>query len=206
MVLALDQPITFDEFVDLLPKDGLYELIDGAIVEVKPTGAHTKVASLIARKFWAEIEKEQSPYLVSQTCYVKPQVDRAGYLPDLVVLDERLIEDEPRWDKDATITKGATSRLVVEITSTNWRDDYERKLPDYEEMGIAEYWIVDYLALGASRHIGSPKRPIITIYQLVEGEYQFHQFREDEPVESLVFPGLKLTINSILVALKKQRS
>ncbi|MUL36975.1 hypothetical protein BWI75_11615 [Gloeocapsopsis sp. AAB1 = 1H9] len=47
--------------------------------------------------------------------------------------------------------------LVVEIISTNWRDDYLKKLADYEVLGIPEYWIVDYLALGAARYIGTPK-------------------------------------------------
>ena len=30
---------------------------------------------------------------------------------------------------------------VVEVVSTNWRDDYHNKFGDYEEMGIPEYWI-----------------------------------------------------------------
>jgi len=46
--------------------------------------------------------------------------------------------------------------------STNWRDDYYNKLRDYvriasrrEEMGIEEYWIIDYAALGARKFIGT---------------------------------------------------
>jgi len=34
-----------------------------------------------------------------------------------------------------------------------------KKLADYEALGIVEYWIVDYLALGASRYTGKPKQP-----------------------------------------------
>ena len=43
-------------------------------------------------------------------------------------------------------------------------------------MEIAEYWIVDYRALGAVRHIGKPKQPTITICKLIEGEYQVEKF------------------------------
>ena len=68
-------------------------------------------------------------------------------------------------------------QLAVEVASTNWRDDYLYKLSEYESLGIAEYWIVDYLALGAARYIGSPKTPTVSIYSLVGEEYQLQQFR-----------------------------
>jgi len=29
---------------------------------------------------------------------------------------------------------------------TNWRDDYYDKFRDYEDIGIMEYWLVDYAA------------------------------------------------------------
>jgi Uma2 family endonuclease len=71
---------------------------------------------------------------------------------------------------------------------------------DYEALGIPEYWIVDYLGLGGSRYIGSPKQPTLSVYQLVEGEYQIKLFRESEKVESLVFPELNLTAKQIFNA------
>lgn len=207
MVQALERSLTFDEFLESYPDDeNLYELINGVIVPVKPTGPHGRVAGLIARKFWAAIEEQNLPFFILQTCYVKPQSDKAGYLPDLVVLDERTIDEDPRWLKDSTITKAASAPIVIEVASTNWRDDYERKLPDYEEMGISEYWIVDYLALGAIRHIGHPKQPVITVYQLLDGEYQFTQFRGDEPIRSLIFPNLQLSVNQILAALTPRKA
>jgi len=60
--------------------------------------------------------------------------------------------------------------MVVEVVSTNWRDDYHKKLADYEEMGIPEYWIVDYAALGGRSFIGNPKQPTLSIYSLIEEE------------------------------------
>jgi Uma2 family endonuclease len=47
--------------------------------------------------------------------------------------------------------------LVIEVVSTNWRDDYLLKVADYEEMGVPEYWIVVYLGLGGRRFIGKKK-------------------------------------------------
>ncbi len=73
-----------------------------------------------------------------------------------------------------------------------------KKLVDYEALGIVEYWIVDYLALGASRYTGKPKQPTVSVYCLVEGEYKVTQFQDDRPIESLVFSELNLTGNQIV--------
>ena len=88
--------------------------------------------------------------------------------------------------------------LVVEIVSTNWRDDYQRKAADYEEMGIPEFWIVDYLGLGGRRYIGTPKRPTFSVYQWVDGEYQVSLFRGNQAIASPTFPTLELTLAQVL--------
>lgn len=98
--------------------------------------------------------------------------------------------------------------MVVEVVSTNWSDDYALKLEDYESLGIPEYWIVDYLGLGCRRFIGNPKQPTISIYQLIEGEYQVRQFRgsdacdnpSGERIQSPAFPELNLTAEQIFRA------
>ncbi|MCA1990719.1 MAG: Uma2 family endonuclease, partial [Coleofasciculus sp. S288] len=74
------------------------------------------------------------------------------------------------------------------------------KARDYEEMGIPEYWIVDYLGLGGRRFIGNPKQPTFSVYQLVEGEYQVTQFRGDNRIESPTFPELNLTAQQVFSA------
>ena len=87
---------------------------------------------------------------------------------------------------------------MVEVVSTNWRDDYGYKLIDYEAMGIREYWIIDYLGIGGVRFIGYPKQATISIYQLVNGEYQVQHFRGKDLIDkSLIFPELNLTVEQI---------
>ncbi|MFY7802175.1 MAG: Uma2 family endonuclease [Limnoraphis robusta] len=93
--------------------------------------------------------------------------------------------------------QGSSIPLIVEVVSTNWRDDYAHKMIDYEALGIPEYWIVDYLGLGGRRYIGSPKQPTLSVYQLVEGEYKIKLFRDSERVESAVFPEFNLTAKQI---------
>ena len=57
--------------------------------------------------------------------------------------------------------------------------------------------MIDYLGLGGSRYIGSPKQPTLSVYQLIEGEYQINLFRGDKRIESWVFPELTLTAQQI---------
>jgi Uma2 family endonuclease len=108
--------------------------------------------------------------------------------------------NEPLWKKSATVVQGASIVMVIEVVSTNWRDDYLTKLKDYEEMRIPEYWIVDYLGIGGRRFIGNPKQPTILVHELIDGEYQVTAFRADDRVISPTFPDLNLTANQIFEA------
>jgi Uma2 family endonuclease len=131
---------------------------------------------------------------------VKPYRDKSGYEPDVIVLDRQAVKLEPRWESESIITLGSSVCLIVEVVSTNWHDDYALKLEDYETMGIQEYWIADYLGLGGRRYIGNPKQPTLSVYQLVNGEYQIRQFRGNERIESRTFPQLNLTAQQIFSA------
>jgi Uma2 family endonuclease len=86
------------------------------------------------------------------------------------------------------------------VVSSNWQNDYSRKLEDYETLGIPEYWIADHVGLGGKRYIGSPKQPTLSICVLVNGQYEIQQLRGDEPIVSPTFPGLKLTAAQLLNA------
>jgi Uma2 family endonuclease len=131
---------------------------------------------------------------------VKPLRDESGYEPDVIILDRLSLRDEPRWEAESIVTMGSSVRLIVEVVSTNWRDDYCLTSANYEEMGIPEYWIVDYLSLGGRRFIGNPKQPTLSIYQRVDGEYQVSQFRGNNRLESPGFPQLNLTAESVFRA------
>jgi len=203
MIQVLQKEISFDEFIVWYPEktDKRYELHNGVIVEMpKPKGPHSKMGGFISGKLFVEIERLQLPYYIPRECVIKSDDEKSGYEPDVIVLDEAAIDHEPRWDAESIITQGRSIKLVIEIVSTNWRDDYFRKLGEYEQMGIPEYWIFDYLALGGKNFLGNPKQPTISVYSLVEGEYQITQFRGDDFLKSPSFPELNLTVNQIFQA------
>lgn len=194
---------TFDEFIEWYPENSgcHYELHDGEIVEMpKPTGKHSKVTGFTIGELSFEIRRLKLPYFIPKECVVRAEDKRSGYEPDVIVLDESTIADDSRWAKESVVTKGRSVRLVIEVVSTNWADDYAKKLEEYESLGIAEYWIVDYLGLGGKRFIGSPKAPTVSVYQLIDGEYQVKQFRGSERIESPIFSELTLTVEQIVQA------
>ena len=199
MVRAVLRSLTFEEFLEWYPEDGKrYELIDGEIVEMRPVGDHEEIAGLITRKLDREIERLDYPFFVPKTCCIKPKSDIDGYVPDIAILERRQLQFEPLWKKASTIARGTSVCLVVEVVSTNWHDDYARKLEDYENLGIQEYWIVDYRALGGRRYIGFPKQKTVSVYSMVAGEYQLQKFRVGDTIASTVFPELSFPAAEIL--------
>ncbi|OCQ98520.1 hypothetical protein BCD67_07945 [Oscillatoriales cyanobacterium USR001] len=195
--------VTFDEFIAWYPEnsENHYELHNGVIIEMpKATGKHSQVGGFTSGWLFVEIQRLKLPYFIPTECVIKSIRSDSSYEPDIIVLNKETIQDDPRWERESIITKGTSISLVVEVVSTNWRDDYALKLEEYEALGIQEYWIVDYLGLGGRRFIGNPKQPTFSVYQLVEGEYQIQQFRGSDRIESSTFPELQLTAEQIFAA------
>ena len=116
-------------------------------------------------------------------------------LPDVAVVPVDAIEN-----LQTSAVLSVPAPLVVEIVSSNWRDDYLTKLAEYEALGIPEYWIVDYQGLGGTRYIGRPKQPTLSVYALTEGEYQVTRFCQGETVTSPTFPDLELPVDQVFRA------
>jgi Uma2 family endonuclease len=199
--LAKTQPVTFDDFAQWKPENGLYELHDGVIVEMpQPLGKHEEVKGFLSTELVFEYRRLNFPYFLPSQAFVKMNSAESAYLPDILVLNRPNLLNESLWERQSTVTQGASIPLVVEVVSTNWRVDYLTKVKDYEEIGISEYWIVDYLGLGGRRFIGNPKQPTILIHELIEGEYQVTSFQRDERILSPTFPELVLTANQVFQA------
>jgi Uma2 family endonuclease len=196
---------SFDEFIEWYPENATrkYELHDGEIIEVPPaTGDHTGIISLLIRLIILEIEKLSLPYLVSSSTFVKTPNAKSAYIPDLLVINNDNLKNEPLWRKQSTLIYPESIPLIIEIVSSNWQDDYYYKFGNYEKMGIPEYWIVDFAALGGRKYIGKPKVPTIFVCELIDGEYQMSPFRGTDCIVSPTFPQLNLTAQQIFDSVK----
>jgi Uma2 family endonuclease len=118
----------------------------------------------------------------------------------VIVLDQTQLINEPLWQKEPVITSGKSIKLIAEVVSTNWQNDYARKVEDYALLAVPEYWIVDYLGIGGREYIGKIKLPTITICTLVEDEYQKRLFQNNDQLLSSIFPNLQLTAKQVFAS------
>jgi Uma2 family endonuclease len=168
----------------------------------KPTGKHSDVTGFLMEELVLTIVQmgKRLMWTIPRESIVKPSHGKSGYEPDIIVLDREFLGNETRWESESIIENAKSVKLIVEVVSSNWRDDYFKKRADYEEMGIAEYWIVDYAALGGRTFLGNPKQPTLSVYELIEGEYQVSQFRGDRRIISPSFTEVNLTAERVFRA------
>ncbi len=166
---------------------------------MEPTGPHETISGKLATQIGIHLVTENLPWFIPRTCLIRPLVDAVTMRrPDIVVLDETLLCNEPLWQREPVITLGNTVKLAVEVVSSNWETDYAQKVEEYSLLGIQEYWIVDYLGLGGIALGGKPKQPTFTVCQLVEDIYIQKQFRLNQLIESPLLSNIQLSLNDVL--------
>ncbi len=106
-------------------------------------------------------------------------------LPDIIFLhkDNFHARHNRVWD-------GAD--LVMEVVSDDPKDrrrDYEEKLSDYAEGGIAEYWIVDY------------ERKLVIVHQLEAGSYVVQgEYTLGQQAASVLLDGFSVDVTKLFAS------
>lgn len=196
--LKVKTKLTYEEFLEICPKDGKYELIDGELVAVANTRQHENIVAFIYKKFDHEIDRLNLDFVVRQNVSIKTNKINGlsqGRVPDISVIDRDTWYSNPS-DYSSLIEP---IQLAIEVTSNNWTDDYIEKFDEYQRLGIPEYWIVDYKAIASREFLGNPKIPTIFVNLLDKnGKYQTSKFTGEAIVKSKTFPELGLTAAQIL--------
>jgi Uma2 family endonuclease len=200
MVQSPPKILTIDEFIANYGDSNSCELIDGELTEIETPGPHEQVSAFLGRKLNVEIDRLDLPYFIPPRCLIKLLGTATAFRPDVLVLDQTRLINEPLWQQEPVITSGNSIKLIAEVVSTNWPNDYARKVEDYALLGIPEYWIVDYLGIGGREYIGKPKQPTITVCTLREDDYQRQLFQKGDRLISSIFPDLQLTAQQIFAA------
>jgi Uma2 family endonuclease len=191
------QKLSFAQFIQQLPDEGRYELVNGEIMRILSTRMHENVADFLSRQFDKEVERLSLNYRVSGRIMVRTltaEGNEQGRHPDVSVVDKTL------WDSNLSAYSALLEplQLAVEVVSTDWEDDYLDKLDEYQRLGISEYWIVDYLAIASRSYLGNPKEPTVFVYLLDDNKiYQSNAYRGTDKIVSRTFPELNITVEQI---------
>jgi len=192
--------LTFADFLQHYPDgSGIYELVNGEIVKVESTRADKNAARFLVCGFNDEISRLELDYIVDKDIVirtVKASGQEQGRNPDVGVVKASV------WNSNVRGYGALTEpiQLAVEVTSTNWEDDYVDKLDEYQRLGIREYWIVDYLAIASRAYLGNPKVPTVFVYSLENDCYVVQSFRSNERIISQTFPKLEITVEQIVLS------
>jgi Uma2 family endonuclease len=90
--------LTFEQFITEYGDNPRYELIDGELRDMEPTGPHEEVSGSIAGRIYAEILHSNLNWLIPKNCLIKPPYAEATALrPDVIVLDRAELSKEPLW-------------------------------------------------------------------------------------------------------------
>lgn len=202
MVAIVQKKLTFEEFLTWDDGSGrAFELVNGVAMPLsEPTAKHEDVVDGLCRLLIDHCQSLNLSYVPRQSKQVRlnsaPGENESSRKADIVVFAKE------EWDRMRQSSASAAAYipppLVIEVVSTNWRDDYRIKLNEYETLGILEYWIVDYAGLGGVQYIGSPKQPTITINRLIDGEYQAQRYQGEATISSPTFPQLELAIAQVI--------
>jgi Uma2 family endonuclease len=198
MTITIRTQLTFSEFLEHLPdQEGRYELVNGEILRIQATRGHSDVIDFISDLLRDQVRNRNLPYLIKHDVLIRTmtkQGQEQGRNPDLSVVDKSLWKANP----SAYSALVEPIPLAIEVVSTNWRDDYIDKFDEYLRLGILEYWIVDYMALGGTAYLGKPKVPTVFVHLLDGDRYTSKAYRGSEQIASHTFPELRLTVDQIL--------
>ncbi len=180
---------TFDEY--LAYDDGtedLYELFNGELVPVPPeSGANVQIATFLLLQFAALIDFRR---VRGNGLELEVRGEPKNRFPDLTMLREEHIQQLTK--RNTIRLTMAPPLLVVEVVSPGEIQhdrDYLAKRTQYENLGIAEYWLVD------------PLQQIVTILELQDSRYELlGQYRGSERLRSTLLPTLNLTAEQVLKA------
>jgi Uma2 family endonuclease len=202
MVAIAQKTLSFEEFLNWDDDSGRsFELVNGVAMPLsEPTAKHEDVVDGLCRLLVDHCQSLNLPYVPRQSKQVRlnaaPGESESSRKADIVVFAK---EEWVRMrQSSASAAAYIPPPLVIEVVSTNWRDDYRIKLNEYETLGILEYWIVDYAGLGGVQYIGSPKQSTVTINRLIDGEYQAQRYQGEAIIVSPTFPQLVLTTAQIV--------
>ncbi|NJL65370.1 MAG: Uma2 family endonuclease, partial [Methylacidiphilales bacterium] len=128
--------LTIQEFLEQKPEGSRYELHNGVIIKMaQPSGKHENTTGFLGVQIGIEFTRLNLAYNIPKTALVAFSDEESSftYCPDVLILNRTNLKNEELWEKYSTVQQPESIPLVIEVVSTNWRDDYYKKFADYEK-------------------------------------------------------------------------
>jgi len=168
-----------------LPDDGKrYEIIKGVLYVANAPGyEHQYTVGEIAFALRLFIKQHQSGVILAAPFEVHLAENTKPVQPDIL-----FIPTDQQPPAGTQVFVGVPALIVEVISPSSIRLDRTVKFDTYEQVGVAEYWLVD------------PKAHLVEVYTLARGEYAlFGQYTGDEVITSAVLPGLQIKASSLFL-------
>jgi Uma2 family endonuclease len=182
---------SFEEYLEAEPgnlPEGRFEYCDGELIPLMAEGLGN--GTIAIRLQLALIALGIPCQLIRPVCEVEVPGRPRTRIPDLVMIEMHHLA---LLRRRSTITRDMLPpRLIVEVVSPgnensdNYQRDYEVKPVQYATIGVREYWMID------------PERSVVRIGALINGQYQFQEFRGGDAVVSPTFTEFNRTAAEII--------
>jgi Uma2 family endonuclease len=143
--------MTYEEFLAWADEDTWAEWVNGEVVILTPASKrHQDLATFLAASLRFFVEAHQLGLVLMAPFQMKIGPDLSGREPDIIFISREHL------DRFRDTYLDGPADLVVEIISRDSRArDRGDKFYEYEQGGIQEYWLLDYLRRQAEfYHLG----------------------------------------------------
>ena len=182
--------LTFQEYLAYEGEpDVLYELFRGQLIPMPAQShLHTNICKFLIYKLQRYFAEKNLNLVANSLGTGVRTAENSSRIPDVVVCSQSVWEEVISRPGAGVLDFAEKPILVVEIVSSNRRDDYVSKRYEYEMAEIPEYWIVD----------PQKKRVRVLANATNEEGYSWVDFSEDSSIVSEQFDQLNLSVQELL--------
>ncbi len=194
--VTVDEPqkiehlLTFQEYLEYVPEsDVRYELVRGKLIPMPAsTHLHTNICKFLVYKLQRYFAAQNLDLVANALGTGVRTEDNTSRIPDVVVFSKTVWQQVIHRSGAGVLDFAEQPILVVEVVSSNRRDDYVVKRKEYEIAKIPSYWIVD------------PKKKLVRVFTKSRNKegYTAVDFTVQETIVSSQFDQLVLSVKELL--------
>jgi Uma2 family endonuclease len=172
--------VTYEEWLRMPVTEGREEVVDGEIqIMPAPKSDHAYIVENLVADFMRQLDRKQYRVLSGNFGLIIRTAPFTSRTPDLAIFERATIVVVDGYFRSAP-------QLAIEVLSpSETRRMTERKLRDYESIGLEEVWLI------------SPEAATVEILLLQDGKLRQSQILTQGILKPKHFPGVQIDISGI---------